>query len=369
MKHILLAFLVASTFVSSIGAQPAVAPARAAQDIHGRYLIEHDYRPSASLRRVGWLSDYYPGLLGTPGDSKVYVFEGRRPGGTLFLGGGTHSNEIAGIMAAAVAIENLDVEAGRIIVVPNMNNSAVTHQDKEPSMPAYTSRGPSWIALDTPSGRRFFKYGSRATNAAHQGIPDPVGGYVHPDSREAPLAAWEFRNLNRAYPGRGDSGLTQKIAYAVMQLLIREKVDLAFDYHEADVGGRLANMMVANPKNIEIAAAALMDLDLDHGISFKLEPSNMEFRGLSHREWGAGTGAMAFLTETPNPAMSRDAKDDVDVINDPSNPLALRVATHVACTEAVVKNFNAAYPAKGIVFSGLPTYEQLCEKGVGAFLK
>jgi Predicted deacylase len=200
-------------------------------------------------------------------------------------------------------------------------------------------------------------------------VADPQGGYVHPDSNEAPLAGWEFRNLNRAYPGRTDSGLTQKIAYAVMQLLIREKVDVAFDYHEADAGGRLANMMVANPKNIETAAAALFDLELDYNLSLKLEPSNMEFRGLSHREWGAGTDAQSFLTETPNPAMVADAPEDTDVVNDPENPLGSRVAKHVYATVAVVRVYSGEHPDKAIVFSGLPGFEELTANGVGPYLQ
>lgn len=364
LKRFSIALITALVCLNAIGAQTSTA-----QDIHGRYLINHDYRPSSSLTRTGWLSDYYPELLGSPGDSKVYFFEGKTPGGTLFVGGGTHANEIAGIMAAVTMLETVKIEVGRVIVVPNLNNSGVSNQEKEPTMPAYTSRGPSWIALDTPSGRRFFKYGSRATSSAQQGVPDPVGGYVHPDSAEAPLAAWEFRNLNRSYPGRTDSGLTQKIAYAIMTLLKQEKVDVAFDYHEADVGGRLANMMVANPKNLDIAAAAVVNVDLDYGFTFKLEPSNMLFRGLSHREWGAWTDAASFLTETPNPAMAREADDGADVVNDPKNPLALRVATHLIATEAVVNVFSETHPEKSIVFSGLPAYEDLLKNGVGRYLK
>ena len=364
MKRLSIALACASLCLCALWAQPS-----AAQDLHGRYLINHDYRPSPFLTRTGWLSDYYPGLLGTPGDSKVYFFEGRNPGGTLFIGGGTHANEIAGIMSAVTMLENLKVDTGRVIVIPNLNNSAVENQEKEPGMPAYTSRGPSWISIDTPSGRRFFKYGSRCTNGAEQGMADPVGGYVHPESRESPLPVWEFRNLNRAYPGRTDSGLTQKIAYAIMLLLNREKVDVAFDYHEADVGGRLSNMIVAHPKNLEIAAAAVLNVDLDHGLTLKLEPSNMEFRGLSHREWGTGSGAAAFLIETPNPAMVQDAAEDVDVVNDPANPLGSRVATHLAGTEAVVTVFNEMYPDRSIEFSGLPGYEQLVKNGLGPYLK
>jgi hypothetical protein len=299
----------------------------------------------------------------------VYYFEGTKPGGTLFIGGGTHANEIAGIMAAVVWIENLKVEAGRVIVVPNMNNSAVSHQEKEALLPSYTSRGPAWISIQSPSGQRYFKYGSRCTNLAHQGIPDPAGGYVHPDSNESPLPPWEFRNLNRAYPGRTDSGLTQKIAYAVTRLLIQEKVDIAFDYHEADAGGRLANMMVANPKNIDTAASALFDLELDFGLSLKLEPSNMEFRGLSHREWGAGTAAQAFLTETPNPAMVENAPLDVDVVGDPKNPLGSRVAKHLYATLAVARSYGDSNPAKVILMSGLPAYEDLIGNGLGPYLR
>lgn len=362
-------FAAPALFVAALALLFAATFPASAQEIQGRYLINHDYRPSAGLAKTGWLSDYYPGLLGTPGDSKVYYFEGPAPGGTLFVGGGTHANEIAGIMAAVVLVENLKVEAGRVIVVPNMNNSAVTHQEKEASLPAYTVRGPAWIRIATASGDRYFKYGSRCTNAAHQGVPDPAGGYVHPDSGESPLPGWEFRNLNRAYPGRTDSGLTQKIAYAVTQLLIKEKVDVAFDYHEADAGGRLANMMVSNPKNIGTAAAALFDLELDFGLSLKLEPSNMEFRGLSHREWGAGTQAQAFLTETPNPAMVENAPAEVDVVNDPANPLGSRVAKHIYSALAVARVFSDANPARAIRVSGLPGYEELSQRGLGPFLK
>lgn len=117
MKRLLISVIAALVFLGTVGAQASTA-----QDIHGRYLIDHDYRPSSSLTKTGWLSDYYSGLLGTPGDSKVYYFEGKQPGGTLFVGGGTHSNEIAGIMAAVLIVENLELEAGRVIIVPNLNN-------------------------------------------------------------------------------------------------------------------------------------------------------------------------------------------------------------------------------------------------------
>lgn len=364
MKRFFAVLLTLSIGLTLLGAQPV-----ATQDIHGRYTINHDYRPSSSLTKIGWLSDYYPELLGTPGDTKIYYFEGKKPGGTLFIAGGTHANEIAGIMAAVLILETVQVEAGRVIVVPNLNSSGVSHLDKEPDQPEFTTRGPAWISLTTPSGERYFKYGSRCTNLAHQIVADPVKGYVHPDTNEDPLPSWEFRNLNRAYPGKTDSGLTQKVAYAVMILLKQERVSVAFDYHEADLGGRLANMIVSHPKNINLAAAAVMDIELDYGLLLKMEPSNLAFRGLSHREWGSGTDAMSFLTESPHPGMGADASPYTDVVNDPRSPLGVRVAMHLASTEAIVRAYNEGNASTSIVFSGLPAYEELTVKGVGAFLK
>jgi len=372
LQHKLMTVLALAAMVLSLGSCAHIgqaARAKAETGERGRYGIRHDYRPSAALARTGWLSDYLPSLADTPGDSRVYYFEGKEPGGTLFIAGGTHPNEIAGTMAAVLFIENLEVRRGRVIVVPNLNASAVSHLDTEPGQPAFTTRGPDWIRLETPSGARYFKYGSRCTHLAHQELPDPAGGYVHPDSDEEPLPAWESRNLNRAYPGREDAGLTQRIALAVMNLLRTERVDVAFDYHEADLHGRLANMMVAHPKNIGIAAAALMDVEFDHGLGLKLEPSNLAFRGLSHREWGSGSDALSFLTESPHPGMGSGERDDVDVVGDPRSPLGKRVALHVACTEAVVRVFSAEFPERAIVMAGLPSYEALSERGVGPFLK
>ena len=66
----------------------------------------------------------------------------------------------------------------------------------------------------------------------------------------------EARNLNRAYPGVADGTLTQRMAFGIMQVLKAEQVSIAFDFHEAGPDSRLAWMVVANPKNIETAAAA-----------------------------------------------------------------------------------------------------------------
>ena len=72
----------------------------------------HDIRPGPGVTATKMLSAYAPGLANTPGDTTVYVLEGQEPGATVFVAGGTHGNEIAGIMAAIVLVEHARVQQG-----------------------------------------------------------------------------------------------------------------------------------------------------------------------------------------------------------------------------------------------------------------
>jgi len=321
----------------------------------------HDIRPGPGVTAAKMLSAYAPGLEGTPGDTKVYVLEGQEAGATVFVAGGTHGNEIAGIMAAVVLVERARVRQGRLIVVPHANNSAIT--DVDPERP-----GPPAITLTTPSGERHFMYGSRRTKASHQGAPDPPH-YRHPNPKaDETLAGTEARNLNRAYPGVADGTLTQRMAFGIMQLLTAEQVSAAFDFHEAGPESRLAWMVVANPKNLGTAAAALFDLEA-LGLTMKLERSSETFRGLSHREWGDATKAQAYLFETPSPSMVNDTKG-VDFVNDPKLPLSKRVGGQLASFSAVLAACNAEAPAASrILLADVPSMADVEKAGVGAFLR
>jgi predicted deacylase len=307
------------------------------------------------------LSAYAPGLANTPGDTPVYVLQGKEPGGTVFVAGGTHGNEIAGIVAAVVLVEHARVLKGRLIVVPHANNSAIA--DVDPERP-----GPASIVVATPGGERRFLYGSRRTKLAHQGAPDPAI-YRHPDPKASEdLPGAEARNLNRAYPGAAGGTLTQRMAWGIMQVLNVEQASVAFDFHEAGPESRLAWMVVANPKNLETAAAAVLDLEA-LGLDMKLEPSSETFRGLSHREWGDATKAQAYLFETPSPSMANDTKD-VDFVNDPKLPLSKRVGGQLASFTAVLAAYNAdAAPGVRITLAGVPTMAEVEKAGVGAFLR
>jgi len=338
---------VAVTALGQGGGVPAGAP------------LEHDIRAGAGVTAQRLLSEYLPGLEKTPGDTKVYVLEGEAPGGTVVVLGGTHGNEIAGSMAATLLVERARVVKGRLIVVPHANNSAVSYTD--PQRP-----GPEWIEIQTPSGMRRFKYGARRTRLEHQGAPDPPK-YRHPASTEE-LDGAEARNLDRAYPGDANGPLTQRVAAALMRLIAGERADLAFDLHEAGPESRLAWMIVANPKNIDLGALAVLALE-EQGLSMKLEPSSDTFRGLSHREWGDATPARAFLVETPNPGQVEQPAG-ADVVSHPDYPLSKRVGAHLATLGAIVALFNdEARPESRIELRDLPSMADLARDGLGKYLK
>jgi hypothetical protein len=260
-------------------------------------------------------------------------------------------------MAAIVLVEQARCR-GRLIVIPHANNSAIT--DVDPERP-----GPPFITLTTASGERRFLYGSRRTRADQQGAPDPKI-YRHPNPKaDEDLPGTEARNLNRAYPGVADGTLTQRMAFGIMQLLTAERVSVAFDFHEAGPESRLAWMVVANPKNLATAAAALFDLEA-LGLVMKLERSSDTFRGLSHREWGDATTAQAYLFETPSPSMVNDTAG-VDFVNDSKLPLSKRVGGQLASFAAVLAAYNARRPPGRISLPMCPRWPR-GEAGVGAFL-
>lgn len=345
------AALIVVAGLSPLGAARATVPA-------GEPFV-HDVRPGPGVSSSRMLSTYLDGLANTPGDTRVYVLDGKEPGGTVVVLGGTHGNEIAGIMAATVLVEHARVAKGRLIVIPNANNSAVSCTD--PQRP-----GPEWITLQTPSGPRRFKYGARRTDPRHQGAPDPAK-YTHPASTEA-IDGDEVRNLDRAYPGQADGPLTQRIAAAVLRLVKDEHAVIVFDLHEAGPESRLAWMIVANPKNVDLGALAVLKLD-EQGLCMKLEPSSESFRGLSHRELGDATPARAFLIETPNPGQV-EKPSGVDVVEHPDFPLSKRVGAHLATVQAIVDVYDdEASAAARLELLDVPSLAEMVREGLGRFLK
>ncbi len=339
---------------------------------------EESIYPSRGLTAKKKLSDYSSGLKNSAGDTDVYVFEGQKEGGTLFILGGTHPNEPAGFITAVLLVENLLVAQGKVIIIPQANHSGFTHNDPQEG-------SPQTYCIDIEDGERWFRYGSRLTNPIHQ-WPDPIL-YVNPAGQK--LSGTESRNLNRCYPGKEKGFLTEKIAWSIMEVLRQEEVDLALDLHEAAPEYPVINAMVFHENSAELAAMALMRLQSE-GMNIRLEASPPNLRGLSHREWGDFSSAMAILLETANASQGRlKGKTSASLVLDGKDkdyekaarlgllfvpftregiPLRRRVARHLASIFALLESLRELHPELSIQFENIPSAEQIQKAGIGTFL-
>jgi hypothetical protein len=335
--------------------------------------------PSHFLTIQNALSAYFSGLKDSPGDTDVFIFESQNAGGTLLILGGTHPNEPAGYITAILLVENLRVKRGKVIIIPRSNNSGFTHSDPQEG-------NPQRFSIEIPGGKRGFRYGSRLTNPIHQ-WPDPVL-YVNPAGQR--LSGTESRNLNRCYPGRKRGFLTEKIAYGIMALIRKEKVDLAVDLHEAAPEYPVINAIVFHENSAELAALASMKLQTED-IEIRLEASPPNLRGLSHREWGDSAQIKAILLETanashgrlkgrPTPSLILDGKDKNYVkaaklgrlfvpFDEKGIPLRQRVSRHLAALRALVASLEELHPELCIKLENIPSAAELQKGGTGAFLK
>lgn len=336
--------------------------------------------PSDGLTSIRMLSDYFEGIKETSGDTKVYLYDSGVPGATVLLLGGTHPNEPAGFMAAIVVAENLKVSAGRVLVVPQVCASGFTCTDPFEGCPqSFTLQG--------QQGPRTFRFGSRVSNPLDQ-WPDPLVYLHYPSGQQ--LSGFETRNLNRSYPGRSDGTFTEKVGHAIMQMIEAEHVDIAFDLHEAAPEIPIINAIVYHEKSEDVALDAVLELEME-GLHYSPELSPVNFRGLSHREWGDRTRAMPFLMETSNPIQGRlRGRTNEDLIIKgvserykqalesgalrieylpEGEPLERRVGRHIAGFRTVLNVYNKSYPENPIVIENLPSYDELMANGVGHYLQ
>lgn len=342
------------------------------------FLQMHSARPlypSQSLARIEKLSTYNPNLKGSRGDTDVYFMSGKEQGGTALILGGTHPNEPAGYLTAYLFLENIAPDKGTVIIIPRANNSAFTHNDP-------MEGSPQFFTIKGRKRERIFRFGSRVTNPIDQ-WPDPEIYLHHPSGQK--LAGAETRNLNRAYPGKIDGSQTEQVAYAIVQLIIKNHVDIAFDLHEAAPEYPVVNAIVASERSQDIASEAAMELEFE-GINYSLEPSPYNFHGLSHREWQDYTETFPILLETANPIQGRlrgktdeqlllSGKDkmylkgaelgELHVPYDENGiPIKVRVARHIAAVQKIIEVFSSYHTEQAIVIKGIPSYNDIIEKGI-----
>ncbi len=320
---------------------------------------EHDIRHGPGVTEVLALSAYHGPLTGTPGDTPVYLLEGTEPGGTVLILGGSHAGEIASVMAALLIVEQAQVSAGRVFVIPHANNSAAWNSE------GLTEDGPRTLTFTNPDGEdRVFAYGSRLTDPDHQEPDEEV--FVHyPSGMELP--GHEARNLNRVHPGRADGTLTQQMSYALFELVRLEGVDIMIDMHEAPPTSRLANMLISHPRALDVAVMAVMHLEL-LGIRLGVEASRPEFFGLSHREFGDHTDALGFLIESPNPAQESIGRRG-DPVHDPDNPLTHRVRLQLLTISELLSAHAMLTPKWAVSFDFPFSMDELLTAPLGAFLR
>ena len=336
--------------------------------------------PGEGVTRRAMLSDYAPPLVGTAADTAVYFLEGKAPGPTLLLLGGTHPQEVSGMLAAVISVENVRAVRGRLIVIPHANQSGFTYTEPLEAFPHE-------FEIPLASGVRRFRLGMRLTNPVHQ-WPDP-DLYVHFPSNE-PLIGAEARNLNRAFPGRPEGRYTERLGHAILTLAKQEKADVVLDLHEAYPEYPIINMIVAHERAFETATMTAVALQA-RGIPMNIMASPKNLHGLSHREFGDHTQAQALLAETANPAMGRfrgrtnaalvvQGQDENYVaaarlkrlfvpFDESGHPLSSRVARHLVTIEELVNAWNDAHTGRRIELQGLPAFEEVRRRGIGAFLR
>lgn len=358
----------------------AISMALIASKTFLQHRVEEPIVTGPGVTEIRMLSDWFPALADTPGDTDVYIFKGEEEGGSMMVLGGTHPNEPAAYLAAVLLIENVKLRYGTLYVIPRANRSAFTHNDPQEGAPL----GFSFTLND--GSTRYFRYGSRATNPVHQ-WPDP-DVYIHAASGQT-LSGNETRNLNRGYPGRPDGTLTERICFGIAEMIRAESIDISIDLHEASPEYPVINAIVAHERAMTVASSVVLGLDM-FGINISLEPSPHNLRGLTHRELGDSTDTLAVLMETANPSQGRlrgrtdealvlTGKDPYYVkayalgrlyvpFDEEGQPMEERVGRHLTAIEEFAFALGMEYPDKPLEFEDVPAYEDLISKGIGAYL-
>jgi len=331
------------------------------------------------VTRVFRLSEMVPSLKGSVADVDVFVLEGKEPGGKALIMGGTHANEPAGIITALLMIENAVVEKGTLYIIPVFNASAGRNTKPGDGYPLYFDIPTSW-------GAKRFRMGNRDASPLEQ-WPDP-DVYIHYPDKQL-LSYLDVRNTNRTWPGRPDGPLMERVTFAAMELMRKEKVSIAVDMHGAETMFPVTNCIVAPEKSAKIATIASMTVKAMEGFDNHVEPSPANFRGLSHREIGDYSDTWPFLLEAPIPFLDQPTGPKTPkLMLDGKDPFLLslsrkkklfvpydengwsmekRAGQHTSVTLEIFRQYSKKYPESAIRLSGVPRYADIVKNGVGFY--
>ncbi len=326
------------------------------------------------------LGEYFDPIKGTANDCNLYFLEGKKPGATLMILGGTHPEEPAGRLAAWIMAENAEMMQGRLILVLSASRSAST-------VTRVSGAYPPDFTIPTAWGGQKFRMGDRWSNPLDQ-WPDPEV-YIHYPSGQS-LAYVDIRNLNRAWPGRANGTLTEKTCYAFIEMIRREGVDILVDLHEAELQYPVISTIVAHERGRELATITSMMLSDNEGFTIGTEFSPKNLHGLSHREVGDFSNAISLLVEAPEPfldatrgrtgaALLLSGKDEFvmkagkhgllfEKIDSNGWPIDVRVGRHTSTVMQIMESWTADHPERGLICRNVPRYAEVREKGTGHYL-
>ena len=351
----------------------------------GRPLYRHRHDPvpivaGPGVTRVVQLSDWCPSLKGTMADTLVFFMEGRAPGGKALIMANSHANEPAGFLTSLVVLENAVVERGTLILIPEFNHSAASGTRPGDGYPLYFGIQTSW-------GTRTIRMGNRDAHPLDQ-WPDP-DVYIHYPDKQL-LSFIDIRNSNRTWPGRPNGPLMERVTFAAMELMRRERVDIALDLHGAETMFPVTNCIVAPEKSARIATMASLYVKAREHFDNHVEPSPSGFRGLSHREIGDFSDTLPFLLEAPIPFLDQptgpkteplmlDGKDPLllklskkgklFVPYDASGwPMDKRVGQHCSVSLEILTQYSKKNPERAIQVVNAPRYKDVVANGLGSFL-
>ncbi|MCX6560637.1 MAG: succinylglutamate desuccinylase/aspartoacylase family protein [Candidatus Aminicenantes bacterium] len=348
------------------------------------YKHRHSQMPIVAgpgVTKVIKLSDYLPALKGRFVDTDVFVMEGAEPGGKALLLADTHANEPAGLLACQILIENAVVEKGTLYIIPTFNRSASRNTKAGDGYPLYFDIPTDW-------GQVRFRMGTRDTSPL-ESWPDP-DAYIHYPDKQA-FSYLDVRNINRTWPGRPDGPIMERVTFAAMEMMRREKIDVALDFHGAETMFPVTNCVVAPQKSAKIATLATMMVKAMEGFDSHVEPSPQNFRGLSHREIGDFSDTLPFLLEAPIPFLDQptgpktvkfllDGKDPFLLslakkkklfvpYDEKGWPMDKRVGQHMSTALEILRQFSKKTPDRAIRLTGAPKYADLIRDGVGKYYR
>lgn len=325
------------------------------------------------------LSEFVPSLKGSMADADVFVLEGKEPGGKVLVMANTHANEPAGLLAAVIMIENAVVEKGTLMVIPEFNASAGRNTRPGDGYPLYFDIPTEW-------GAKRFRMGNRDTSPLDQ-WPDP-DVYIHYPDKQL-LSFIDVRNTNRTWPGRPNGPLMEKVTFAAMEMMRKDRLNIAIDMHGAETMFPVTNCIVAPQKSAKIATLVSMTVKAMEGFDNHVEPSPPNFHGLSHREIGDFSDTLPFLLEAPIPFLDQPTgPKTVKLLLDGKDPFLLslskkkklfvpydengwpidkRVGQHCSVALEIIRQYSKKNPDTAIRISGIPRYADLVKNGVGRY--